>query len=91
MGFFKDENDVMIGSSRVSVTGATGLVHATWTLAVDGSPVDSAAAAGNFTLRGELPDGSTVRAEIFQSLMGPTEVAVIHDDEEVARFKGFVA
>jgi hypothetical protein len=37
------------------------------------------------------PDGSTVRAEIFQSLMGPTEVAVIHDDEEVARFKGFVA
>ena len=91
MGVFKDENDVMIGSSRVSVTGASGLVHATWTLAVDGSAVDSAAAAGTFTLQGELPDGSTVRAQIIQSLMGPTEVAVLHDDDEVARFKGFVA
>jgi len=75
----------------VAVTGTTGLVHATWTLHLDGKAADSAEAAGNFTLRGDLPDGSQVLARVFQSLMGPTEVTVEHEGTEIARFTGFVA
>lgn len=91
MGIFSNDHSVRIGRTTVAVTGTTGLVHATWTLLLDGQEVDSATAAGNFTLRGRLGDGSPVRAEVFQSLVGPTEVAVVHDGDEVARFTGFVA
>ena len=73
------------------MTGQTGPVHATWTLLVDGEPADKAAAAGDFTLRAGLPDGSEVRAKLFQILLGPTEVAIVHGDTEVARCSGFVA
>lgn len=38
-----------------------------------------------------MPDGSEVRAKVFQSLLGPTEVAIVHRDTEIARFTGFVA
>ena len=85
------ENSVRIGASEVAVTGQTGPVHATWTLLVDGEPADKAAAAGHFTLRAGLPDGSEVRANVFQSLLGPTEVTIVHRDTEIARFTGFVA
>ena len=91
MSVFNDDHSVQLGSTLVSVTGDSGLMHATWSLLFDGRQVDSAAAAGNFTLRGTLPDGSPVRAEVFQSLLGPTEVAVVHGEVEVARFTGFVA
>lgn len=91
MSAFSDDHSVQIGSTTVSVTGATGLVHATWALLLDGKEVDSAAAAGTFTLRGALPDGAPVTAEVFQSLLGPTEVAIRHGEQEVARFTGFVA
>lgn len=91
MGIFRNEHKIKIGASEVAVTGQTGPVHATWTLLVDGAPADKAAAAGDFTLRAELPDGSEVRAKVFQSLLGPTEVAIVHRDTEIARFTGFVA
>ncbi|MET0863136.1 MAG: hypothetical protein ABWZ98_02265 [Nakamurella sp.] len=91
MGLFKDDHTVQLNGSTIAVTGATGLVHATWTLSVDGTAVDSAEAAGTFTLRGNLPDGSALRATVFQSLLGPTEVAIEHEGTEIARFTGFVA
>lgn len=91
MSLTSDEHSVEIGGSTVAVTGKTGLVHATWTLLVDGAEVDRAAAAGDFRLRGQLPDGSSVEALVHQSLIGPTEVAVVHAGDEVARFTGFVA
>lgn len=91
MGLTRDEHSVEIAGHTVAVTGRTGLVHATWTLSVDGQEADTAAAAGDFTLRAELSDGSPVHASVHQSLVGPTEVAIHHDGREVARFKGFVA
>lgn len=86
-----DEHSVQIGASTVSVTGETGPVHATWILLIDGDEADRAKAAGDFKLRGMLPDGTAVEAEVHQSLIGRTEVAIVHDGEEAARFKGFVA
>lgn len=91
MSLTSDENTVEISGSKVSVTGKTGPIHATWTLHVDGREVDTAAAAGDFTLRGELPDGSAVQTAIHQSLAGATEVVILHEDTEVGRFRGFVA
>lgn len=91
MGLFSDDHTVQIGGTTVAVTGASGLVHATWTLQLDGKSVDEAAAAGDFTLRGVLLDGSEVRAKVFQSLLGPTEVSIEHEGTEIARFTGFVA
>ena len=91
MALTSDDHTVQIGSSTVLVTGRSGLVHATWTLLVDGEELDSAQAAGDFTLTGELPDGSDVRAVVHQSLVGPTVVTVKHEGEEVASFDGFVA
>ena len=75
----------------MSVTGRTGPDHATWTLLLDGQEVDSAEAAGDFTLRGSLPDGTAVTAAVHQSLVGPTRVVVNHEGEEVASSSGFVA
>ena len=91
MGLARDEHSLQVDGSTVSVTGTTGLVHATWTLSVDGAEVDSAAAAGEFRLRGRLPDGSDVEAVVDQSLVGPTEVVIHHRGREVGRFTGFVA
>jgi hypothetical protein len=91
MALTSDDHSVEIGGSTVSVTGKTGAVHATWRLLIDGNEVDSAEAAGDFKLVGNLPDGSQVRAAIHQSLLGPTEVTVHHGDDEVATFTGFVA
>jgi hypothetical protein len=91
MSLIRDDHSVRIGEAVVAVTGETGKVHATWRLHVDGTEVDSAKAAGDFTLRGALPDGSQVRAEVHQGLLGDTKVTVVHDGAEVATFKGFVA
>ena len=91
MSLTSDEHHVAIGDHAVTVRGTTGTVHATWTLLVDGVEADSATAAGDFTLQGVLPDDSRVEAQIHQSLVGFTGVVVVHDGEEVGRFKGFVA
>ena len=91
MGLTNDEHTVQIGESVIAVTGRTGPVHATWTLLIDGEEVDSAKAAGDFTLVGRLGDGSEVRAAVHQSLLGPTRVAIQHDGEDVGEFNGFVA
>ena len=91
MKLTRDEHTAEIDGHTVSVTGTTGAVHATWTLSIDGQEADRAKAAGDFSLRAELPDGSPVHAAVHQSLMGPTEVTIHHRSDEVARFKGFVA
>jgi hypothetical protein len=57
MRLLLDEHTVEIDGHRVAVTGSTGLVHATWTLLVDGEPADIAKAAGDFKLRGTLGNG----------------------------------
>lgn len=90
MSLTSDEHTVQIGDTTVSVTATTGKVHATWTLLLDDRQADQSKAAGDFTLRGELADGSDVEAAVHQSLVGPTEVAIVHQGEEVERFKGFV-
>jgi hypothetical protein len=91
MGLTRDEHRVKIGDHEVAVTARTGPVHANWKLLVDDAEVDSAAAAGDFKLRGHLPDGTGVEAQVHQSLVGPTEVVVLHDGTEVGRMEGFVA
>ncbi len=91
MRFLKDDHTVEIDGHTVAVTGATGRVHATWTLLIDGEPADTAKAAGDFMLRGTLSDGSPVEAAVHQSLVGPTEVVIRHQGEDVERFTGFVA
>jgi hypothetical protein len=85
------QHSIQIGESTVSVTGTNGPVHATWTLHIDNVEVDQAKAAGDFTLRGQLADGTEVKAAVHQSMVGPTEVVIHHAEQEVARFQGFVA
>lgn len=82
-----DEHTVQTDRHTVSVTGKTGLIHATWTLSVDGQEVDGAKAAGDFPLRARLADGSAVQTSLHQSLIGPTEVAIHHNGEEVTRMR----
>jgi len=91
MDLFHDDHRVAVAGHDVAITATTGLVHARWSLAVDGVQVDTAAAAGDFTLRTTLADGTAMGAEVHQSLLGPTRVTVVHGDEEVASTKGFVA
>lgn len=91
MDLMRDEHSVQIDGHTVSVTGASGPVHATWTLLIDGREADSAKAAGDFSLRAELPGGASILAAVHQSLVGPTEVAIHRDGEEVTHFRGYVA
>ena len=91
MRFTNDKHEVDIDGQTVAVTGKTGPVHATWTLLIDGERADTAKAAGDFTLRGNLSDGTSVEAAVHQSLVGPTEVVIRRAGEDVSRFKGFVA
>ena len=91
MGLLRDQHSIEIDGHSVAVIGKTGPVHATWTLCIDGQEADRAKTAGDFTLRGELPDGSPIQAAVHQSLVGPTEVKLEHKGEEVARLTGFVA
>ena len=72
------------------MTATTGLVHATWSLLIGGGVADTATASGDFRLRGVLPDGSTVTADIHQSLLGTSTAVVSHDGREVESFTGFV-
>jgi hypothetical protein len=90
MGVLHDEHRIRIDGTQVAVKGKTGPVHATWTLSIAGDEVDRATAAGDFRLRGTLPDGTPVEAEVHQSLLGPTEVAVLRDGVELSRASGFV-
>lgn len=91
MGLTRDEHTVKVAGTEVTVTGTTGPVHATWSLLVGGVVADSAAAAGDFRLRGRLPDGTAVEAAVHQGLLGPTRVVVTHEGEEVLDARGFVA
>lgn len=91
MGFTKDNHEIEIDGHQVAVTGKTGPIHATWTLLVDGREVDQAKAAGDFNLRGELPDGPAVEAAVHQSLIGPTRVTFRRNGEEIATSTGYVA
>jgi hypothetical protein len=91
MSITKDEHEVVIDGSTVTVRGTTGLLEATWELEVDGQVADSRRATGLFTLRAELPDRSEVTAAVHQGVLGPTNVVVMHDGSDIARFRGFVA
>jgi len=91
MAIFSDDHRVDIRGYAIGITATTGVVHARWSLSVDGVEADTAVAAGDFTLRATLPDGTSVTAQVHQSLLGPTRVTVLHDGEEVASMKGFVA
>jgi hypothetical protein len=91
MSLTRDIHTIEIAGHTVAVTGATGPVHARWTLLVDDVEVDTARAAGEFTLRGPLGDGSEITADVYQSLMGPTRVTFFHDGKEYETTKGFVA
>jgi hypothetical protein len=90
MGVLHDEHTIRIDGSAVAVKGRSGPVHATWTLSIDGDEVDQATAAGDFHLRGALPDGTPIEARVHQSLLGPTEVAVLRNGVEMSRASGFV-
>lgn len=84
------EHHIRIGDATVGITGRSGLVEATWALWVDDRRVDEATRSGTFTLRGELPDGSTVEAVVTQGAFGGAEVVVGHDGQEVTRFRDIV-
>ena len=90
MSLTKNEHTIEIDGHMVEVTGTTGPVHATWTLLIDGEAVDTAKAAGDFTLRGTLADGSPLEAAVHQSLVGPTEVVIRREGADLGRFTGFV-
>jgi len=87
----RERHRLRIAGSDVVVVGRTGETEPTWTLLVDGMEVDAAKQSGKFTLRGTLPDGSEVEAEVQQGLLGPTGIVVRHAGEFVAEFEGFVA
>jgi hypothetical protein len=91
VGITRDEHTVEVAGSTVTVKGTTGAIHATWTLLINGDVVDSAAAAGDFRLRGSLADGTAVEATIRQGLLGPTRVIITHQDTQVLDARGFVA
>ncbi|WP_432573232.1 hypothetical protein [Kineococcus sp. SYSU DK005] len=91
MAITGDEFRTTVAGSEVVVIGSSGPVHATWRLLVEGVEVDSAAAAGEFTLKGALGDGSAVEAAVHQSLLGPTRVTIRHGGADVFTGTGFVA
>ncbi|MFN8124158.1 MAG: hypothetical protein U0237_17245 [Thermoleophilia bacterium] len=87
----RDEHFLRIAGHTVTVTGESGWIRARWTLSIDGRPVDGAeTAGGDLVLRGDLPDGSAVCAEVHQGALGPTRVVVHHGAGTEARFTGFV-
>jgi hypothetical protein len=90
MGILKDEHHVKIAGADVGVIAETGLIEPHWRLLVDGEEVDQATRSGEFQLTGRLPDGSSVEARVEQRVFGSNEVAVVHDGEEVVRFRGFL-
>jgi hypothetical protein len=62
MSLTKNEHTIEIDGHTVAVTGTTGPVHARWTLLIDGEAVDTAKAAGDFTLRGHAGPRVTPRS-----------------------------
>lgn len=91
MSLTRDIHTIEVAGQTVTVTGKTGPIHATWILLVDDVEQDRAAAAGDFTLRGALADGSPVEASVHQSLLGPTRVTIRHGDHEFDTTRGYVA
>jgi hypothetical protein len=91
MPLSSDEHVTEVDGVRVTVMGTTGPAHATWTLSVADEEQDTARGTGDIVLRGTLPDGSGVTAEVSQGLVGPTTVRVLHDGELVKESSGFVA
>jgi hypothetical protein len=92
MDLTRDEHTVRVGESTITVTGTSGPISATWCLLVDGREVARQEMLnGDHVLAAALPDGSTVEAHVFQSIVGPTRVRVHHDGVEVMATTGFVA
>lgn len=91
MALTSDEHVTEVDGVRVTVMGSTGPAHATWTLAVADEEQDSVKAADDVVLRGTLPDGTAITAEVSQALVGPTQVRVLRDGEVVSESSGFVS
>jgi hypothetical protein len=92
MDLTRDEHTVRLGDARVTVTGDSGPISATWRLLVDGRELARQEIFnGDHVLAGELPDGSAVEAHVHQSIVGPTRVSVRHEGVEVMATTGYVA
>lgn len=92
MSLTEDKHSVRIGDTLVTVLGETGPISARWRLQLDGRDVaEEKITSGTHTLRAQLPDGTTVEAEVRQRMLGPTKVVLRHEEEVVGEFSGFVA
>lgn len=58
---------------------------------MNGEEADRQKAAGDFKLRAELPDGTTIEAAVHQSALGPAKAVTTHGGMETPAVKGFVA
>lgn len=83
--------EILVAGAEVKVTAKTGAVEATWTLMIDNEVAEERLGTGRFTLSGELPDGSPLRVDVAQSILGPAEVAVFRGDDLVRKATTFVA
>jgi hypothetical protein len=92
MDLTRDEHTVRVGDVRVTVTGASGPISATWRLLLDDREVARQEMLdGEHVLAGALPDGTVVEALVYQSIVGPTRVRVRHEGVEILATSGFVA
>lgn len=90
MSLTEDDHSIRIDGSIVRITGETRSVDPVWRLLVDDVEVDTRTETGTFSLTGSLPSGGAVEAQVTQGSFGPTTVTLLHDGEEVTRWKGFV-
>ncbi|MCC6831930.1 MAG: hypothetical protein IT200_11345 [Thermoleophilia bacterium] len=87
----RTEHTLRLAGHDVAVVGESGVVRARWTLRIDGDAADvGETARGDLVLRGTLPDGSPLLAEVHQGAFGPARVVVRHGDDTEVRFTGFV-
>lgn len=90
MALTEDDHRIRIEGSEVRVVGSTGLIDPRWRLLIDDVEVDARAETGTFSLAGSLPGGGAIEAQVTQGSFGRTTVALLHEGEEVTRWKGLV-
>lgn len=92
MSLTRDNHVAVIDGIEVTIQGRTGPAHASWRLVVDGKTVDEVeACSGDCELQGKHPNGDDLRAEVKQSMVGPTVVRLFHNGAQARDFEGFVA
>lgn len=92
MGIFRNNVNTMVDGRPVRVVGRSGPIRATWRL-LEGDAVleECRMVRGTKELVGTLSTGTEVRAQVAQSVFGPTTVTIMVDGETVAASEGFVA